>query len=195
MNAPFSPDSCPSALWTDLYELTMAQGYWSEAMHTREAAFHLTFRENPFNGGYAVAAGLEQRLWPVHCVQDTPGAELAPGLCTGRIARRIHKGVDQDIDSYSTFFDNGHRRATGLHEFLREHGVRRVYLCGLATDYCVKFSALDARRLGYDTFVVMDACRGIDAVPGDIERAIDAMRQAGVVICSSDDVLRDRSPR
>jgi nicotinamidase/pyrazinamidase len=158
---------------------------------------HVSFAQNhDMNVGEVIeVAGLEQRLWPVHCVQDTNGAEPAPGLDTSRIAQRIHKGVDQDIDSYSTFFDNGHCRATGLHQFLQEHGVKRVYLCGLATDYCVKFSALDARRLDYETFVIIDACRGIEAVAGDIERAVEEMRRAGIVIVSSDDVLKDRVGR
>ncbi|NLE40158.1 MAG: bifunctional nicotinamidase/pyrazinamidase [Pirellulaceae bacterium] len=134
--------------------------------------------------------GVEQILWPVHCVEGTPGVELAPGLNKERIAKIIAKGTDREIDSYSTFFDNEHRRATGLDEFLRSRGVRRVYLCGLATDYCVKFSALDAARLGYETFVVLDACRGIDASPGDVDRAVARMTAAGVKLAGGEEVRR-----
>ncbi|HBO44602.1 MAG TPA: bifunctional nicotinamidase/pyrazinamidase [Planctomycetaceae bacterium] len=135
--------------------------------------------------------GVEQILWPVHCVEGTPGVELAPGLNKERIAKIVLKGTDREIDSYSTFFNNEHRRATGLDAFLRSRGVRRVYLCGLATDYCVKFSALDAARLRYQTFVVLDACRGIDASPGDVDRAVAQMKAAGVGIVAGEEVLAD----
>jgi nicotinamidase/pyrazinamidase len=137
--------------------------------------------------------GLEQILWPVHCVQGSRGAALAPGLNRDRIAKAVYKGADVNIDSYSAFFDNGHLAQTDLHTFLQSRSVRRVYLCGLATDYCVKASALDARRLGYETYMVADACRGIESQPGDVDRAIEEMREAGVAIVTSDEVLA--SPR
>lgn len=104
--------------------------------------------------------GLDQILWPTHCVQDTPGAELAAALETERIARVFEKGVDSRIDSYSAFYDNGHRRSTGLGNYLKRLGTDRLYILGLATDVCVKFTALDARELGFDTWVIDDGCRG-----------------------------------
>jgi nicotinamidase/pyrazinamidase len=102
-----------------------------------------------------------------------------------RIAQVFQKGVDPDIDSYSGFFDNGHRRATGLEVYLRERNVTDVYVVGLATDYCVKFTALDAIALGFTTFVIEDACRGVDLESGDVSKAIAEMRQAGAQVILS----------
>lgn len=131
-------------------------------------------------GDMGELAGLPQVLWPDHCVQNTGGAAFAPGLETTRIARIFPKGTDPAIDSYSAFFDNGHRKATGLDGYLRQHGVAELFLLGLATDYCVKASALDARRLGYTTHVIVDGCRGVNLQPGDDTRAFDEMKAAGV---------------
>ena len=133
--------------------------------------------------------GLRQILWPVHCVQNTPGADFAPALDVSRLDRIIHKGTDPWIDSYSTFFDNGHRKSTGLDRYLKSRGVSDVYLAGLATDYCVKFSALDARQLGFNVTVIEDACRGINLRHGDVDAAIDQMRRAGAEITRSTRVL------
>ena len=93
--------------------------------------------------------GLKQILWPVHCVQGTQGAEFDPGLDTSKIEKIFYKGVEKNIDSYSAFFDNGHRRETGLQAYLHERGVRDLYVAGLATDYCVKYSVLDAAKMGF----------------------------------------------
>jgi nicotinamidase/pyrazinamidase len=134
--------------------------------------------------------GLPQILWPVHCVQNTPGAEFHPGLERSRIDRVFQKGTDPAIDSYSGFFDNGRRKATGLGDFLRERQVSDVFVCGLATDYCVKCTALDAVGLGFRTHLVEDACRGVDLKPGDVARAIAEMRAAGVVLVKSEGVTR-----
>jgi len=126
--------------------------------------------------------GLPQTLWPVHCVQYTPGAEFAANLNTGRITRVFQKGTDPSIDSYSGFHDNGHRRATGLGEWLRAQGVRAVTICGLATDYCVKFTALDALADGFEVTLHLPACRGVNLAPGDVETAIEEMERSGVMI-------------
>jgi len=126
--------------------------------------------------------GLPQTLWPVHCVQDTAGAALAAGLNRDRIARIFRKGTDPAIDSYSGFFDNGHRRATGLGEWLKSKGATDVYICGLATDYCVKFTALDAVSLGLKTHLFEDASRGVNLRPTDVKEAISEMQRAGVEI-------------
>ncbi|MBP89371.1 MAG: nicotinamidase/pyrazinamidase [Planctomycetaceae bacterium] len=125
-------------------------------------------------------AGLDQILWPRHCVQGSSGAAFAAGLNLERIARVFPKGTDATIDSYSGFFDNGHRKATGLGDYLREEGVSSVYVMGLATDYCVAFTALDARQLGFETFLITDGCRGVELTTGDTERAIDEMKAASV---------------
>jgi nicotinamidase/pyrazinamidase len=129
--------------------------------------------------------GLPQILWPPHCVQNSRGAEFAPRLETDRIAQQFLKGVDPEIDSYSGFFDNGHRRSTGLADYLRERDVGEVYLLGLATDYCVKYSALDAIGQGFSTTVVSDGCRGVELEAGDVERSLEQMRAAGVRIMAS----------
>ena len=124
--------------------------------------------------------GISQVLWPVHCVQNSHGSELVSTLDTARIRRVFRKGTDPSVDSYSAFFDNGHRQSTGLTDYLREHGVREVYLLGLATDYCVKFSALDARQLGFTTTVIEDGCRGVRLHERDVENAVEEMRVEGV---------------
>ena len=133
--------------------------------------------------------GLPQILWPVHCVQETRGADFVPGLDRTRWDRVFVKGTHRDIDSYSGFFDNGHRQATGLGDYLREKGVTHVYVAGLATDYCVKFTALDARQLGFNTYLIKDACRGVNLQAGDVDRAIGEMRAARVKIVTAADVL------
>jgi len=132
--------------------------------------------------------GLEQILWPDHCVEGTRGAAFAGGLDASRIDRVFHKGTDPEIDSYSALFDNGHRKATGLGDYLKDLGVDHVYLLGLATDYCVKFTALDAVELGFAVHVVLDGCRGVNRRPGDVDRAVREMRDAGVEIVSSNAV-------
>jgi len=130
-------------------------------------------------------SGLPQILWPAHCVQNTGGACFAPGLETRRIGRIVQKGTDPAIDSYSGLFDNGHRKSTGLAEYLKTQNVRHVYLCGLATDYCVKFTALDAREQGFEVTLIEDASRGVNLTPGDVGRAVEEMRAAGVQIIQS----------
>jgi len=133
--------------------------------------------------------GLEQFLWPVHCVQNTGGAQFAPALNTAAIERIFPKGVDPAIDSYSGFFDNGHRNETGLRAYLKERGVTAVYVLGLATDYCVKFTALDALKCSFDTFLVEDGCRGVNIQPDDVANAIEEMRSAGVKVISSSELI------
>jgi len=122
-----------------------------------------------------------QILWPDHCVQDTPGAAFRAGLDVPRAELVLRKGFHRAIDSYSAFRENDRRTATGLAAYLRERGFERVTLCGLATDFCVLYSALDAREAGFATSVVLDACRGIDH-EGSLARAVAAMREAGVTL-------------
>src|SRR5688572_23285646 len=128
------------------FDLVVATQDWHPAGHHSFAAAHPGKKV----GDVVDLHGLPQVLWPVHCVQDTRGAAFAPGLDVSRIDHVVRKGTDPDIDSYSGFFDNGHRKATGLHEYLTRRGVRHAYVMGIATDYCVKFTVLDARQLGLD---------------------------------------------
>ena len=168
------------------FELIVATQDWHPPDHGSFAANH------PGKNVHDVIDlhGLPQDLWPVHCVQDTPGAAFVPGLDTGRMAHVFRKGTDPAIDSYSGFFDNGHRKATGLGDYLRAQGVDSAYFCGIATDYCVKFTALDARQLGFKAVLVEDATRGVNVKPGDVERAVTEMRGAGVRVTTSAEVLR-----
>jgi len=158
------------------FNLVVATQDWHPADHGSFAANHPGKRP----GEVIDLAGLPQILWPVHCVQNTPGAALHPDLDGTAIARVFQKGTDPAVDSYSTFFDNAHRKSTGLGEYLKERGVADVYLCGLATDYCVKFSALDAVGLGFHVYLILDASRGVNLHPGDVQQAIAEMRSKGV---------------
>jgi len=123
----------------------------------------------------------EQTLWPDHCVQGSGGAEFHDGLNCERAELIIRKGYRPAIDSYSAFFENDKTTATGLGGALKERGIRAVTMAGLATDFCVAFSALDAVRLGFDVTVVMSACRAID-LNGSLDAAVDEMKQAGVTL-------------
>jgi nicotinamidase/pyrazinamidase len=165
------------------FDLVVATQDWHPLNHGSFAANH----PGRSPGQQIELAGLVQVLWPVHCVQDTAGAELHPGLDRTRIARVFRKGTDPKVDSYSGFFDNGRRASTGLGEYLKEQGVTAVYVCGLATDYCVKHTALDAVSLGFQTHLVVEACRGVDLHPGDAQRAIEEMRRRGVIVVENPD--------
>jgi nicotinamidase/pyrazinamidase len=160
------------------YDLVVATQDW----HPKD---HMSFAsQNPgVNIGQVFDLdGLPQVAWPDHCVQGTVGADFLPGLNIEKIDHIIQKGTDRRIDSYSGFFDNGHRQATGLEEYLRKRGVTSVDIMGLATDYCVRFTALDSQKAGFQTQLLLDGCRGVDLKTGDIESAIEEMRAAGVRI-------------
>lgn len=170
-----------------VFPLVVATQDWHPADHGSFAANHPgknVFEQIDLNG-------LPQTLWPVHCVQQSAGAELAPALGRRNIARIFPKGADATVDSYSGFFDNGHRRDTGLGTWLKEQGVTDVYVCGLATDYCVKFTALDAAKLGFTTHVIEDASRGVNLQPTDVQNALTEMKQAGVKIVQSAEGLAE----
>jgi nicotinamidase/pyrazinamidase len=169
----------------EVFDLVVASQDWHPTDHGSFAPHH----PGKQPGELIQLAGLEQILWPVHCVQNTQGAAFHPDLNLDRIARVFHKGIAPTVDSYSSFFDNAHRRATGLADYLREQHVRRVYISGLATDYCVKFTALDAVQLGFETYVIEDACRGVNLTPGDVDRALDNMQSHNVHITTSSEIL------
>ena len=163
------------------FPLVVATQDWHPANHGSFAANHpgkKVFEQIKLNG-------LTQTLWPVHCVQQTPGAALATSLKQDRIAKIFQKGTDPGIDSYSGLFDNGHRRSTGLGEWLKAKGVTEVYVCGLATDYCVKFTALDAVQFAFKTCLIEDASRGVNLHPDDVANAIAEMKRAGINIVQS----------
>jgi len=120
-----------------------------------------------------------QTLWPDHCVQGSKGAQFHSELQTDTFQNIIRKGFRQPIDSYSAFFENDHTTTTGLSGYLRERGIKRIFCVGLALDFCVRFSAEDARREGFDTVVIEAACRGID-MQGSVAAAKQAMQSVGV---------------
>jgi len=148
---------------------------WHPVGHVSFASSHPGRR--PFE---TIALGYgEQILWPDHCVQGSPGAEFHPALEIPHAELIIRKGYHAAIDSYSAFRENDRKTPTGLAGYLRERGFERVTLCGLATDFCVCFSALDSHEAGFETTVALDACRAIDA-DGSLGSALAAMREAGV---------------
>ncbi len=126
----------------------------------------------------------KQILWPAHCVQGSEGARFHPRLATDRADLVLRKGFRRAVDSYSAFFENDHATPTGLAGYLRERGVRRVALAGLATDFCVRWSALDAANLGFEVTVIEDACRAID-LDGSLEEARREMTARGVKLTIS----------
>lgn len=128
-----------------------------------------------------------QTLWPDHCVRATAGAELHKDLNLPHAQLIIRKGCNPDIDSYSAFLEADRKTTTGLAGYLKERGIDTLYLVGLALDFCVMFSALDARAAGFNVFVVLDACRAID-LDGSLAAAIERMQVAGVVLVSADQV-------
>jgi len=151
-------------------------------------ADHVSFASNhpggkPFET--ADAGGVVQTLWPDHCVRGTSGAEFHPGLDTRPFSCVLHKGTRNSLDSYSAFFENDRKTPTGLDYLLRGLGFGTVFLCGLATDVCVFFSAMDSVGLGYETYLIEDASRGVDLPPGSVRKAVESLASAGVRVVSS----------
>jgi nicotinamidase/pyrazinamidase len=166
------------------FDLMVATQDWHPADHGSFASAHPGSRV----GEVADLGGLAQVLWPDHCVQGTRGAELHAEFDQRPVEAIVRKGTHREIDSYSTFWDNARLRSTGLAGYLRERDITEVWLAGLATDYCVKYSVLDSVELGFATFVVADACRGIDLAPGDVDRALTEMAASGARVVTSADV-------
>lgn len=160
------------------HDLVVATQDWHPADHKSFASQH----EGKEVGEVIDLDGLPQVMWPDHCVQGTRGARIVEELDTRQIAAIFRKGMDPEIDSYSGFYDNGHRRSTGMAGHLRELGVETLDVMGLATDYCVKYTVLDALEEGFAVNLVLEGCRGVGLGPTDIEQAIEQMRDAGASI-------------
>lgn len=183
-------DGVRRLLLADTPALRIATQDWHPAGHVSFASAHPGRR--PFET--IPLYGHEQMLWPDHCVQGTPGAELAPGLPWERVAAVIRKGTDPAVDSYSGLRNNwnqaGERPPTGLAGYLRERGVRDVWVCGLARDYCVRWTAEDAAQAGFEVRVLWDLTRPVDpASDADVRRALAA---AGVAVADSAALLGSR---
>jgi nicotinamidase/pyrazinamidase len=166
------------------FDLVVATQDWHPSDHISFAANH----QNKNPGEFIPLGDAQQILWPVHCAQGSKGAEFVESLDKERINKVFRKGTDKMVDSYSGFFDNDHKSSTGLADFLKAKGVEEVYVTGLATDYCVKYTALDAAMLGLKTNVVLDACRGVNLNAGDVEKAVAEMKAAGINVISSREI-------
>lgn len=138
--------------------------------------------------------GSRQVLWPDHCKQRTKGSKLHSNLNLGENFKIFRKGRNKEIDSYSGFYDNDHKSSTGLLEYLNKNKVKELYITGLATDYCVKFTAIDAAKEGFKTFVIKDAVRGVNINSGDSNLAFEEMKDCGVKIISSKKVAKIKKP-
>lgn len=163
-------------------EIALTQD-WHPAGHISFASTH---GKQPFQDTVEAAYGT-QALWPDHTIQSTPGAELATGLDLPHAGLIVRKGFRRDIDSYSAFLENDHRTSTGLAGYFREKGVTDLYLAGLAWDYCVGFSALDGKQLGFNITVITDAVRGID--PKSMAEMSQRWSEAGVSTVTSESLL------
>lgn len=164
------------------FSVILATQDWHPAGHQSFASQH----PGKHPGDRIILGGLEQVLWPDHCVQGTKGADFVSGLVTNRFDRVFRKGTDLRVDSYSAFFDNARRKSTGFLEYLREAGINELYFAGLACDYCVCYSVLDACELGFRVNVLEDAVKGIDLAAGDSLRALEQMSKKGARILRSD---------
>ncbi len=180
------------------YDLVIATQDWHPQDHASFAANHAG--KNVFES--VDLDGIQQTLWPVHCVQDTKGAELHADLTNDlefvkRLDTIVTKGTNPRVDSYSAFFDNNQRQETGLRQYLQQFCAinciqpkdLQVDFTGLALDYCVKFSALDAAKIGFSSAVVLDATRAVNLSPNDDLNALRELTQAGVSITSSREIL------
>lgn len=168
------------------FDIVIATKDW----HPQE---HMSFASNHADGQVGDIMeinSMSQILWPDHCIQGTKGAELHPELNTQYIDKIFYKGIDKKIDSYSAFFDNAHQRSTGLGEYLHQHQIKDIFIIGLATDYCVKYSSLDALHVGLNVCVIEDACRGVNLNPDDVKKALKEMHGAGVKLIHSREILK-----
>ena len=166
-------------------DVVVATQDWHPANHGSFAANHSD--QQP--GNIIDLHGLPQILWPNHCVQNTAGADFVEGLHTQHFAAVVRKGTDITVDSYSGFADNGGRNPTGLAGLLKERGVEHVYVCGVATDYCVRFTAEGAKAAGFAVTLLEDAARGVELQSGDVAKAKQSLQQAGVNISTVGDAL------
>ncbi len=165
-----------NALMDEFHAVILTQD-WHPAGHSSFASSHSD--KAPFEMTQMPYG--PQVLWPDHCIQGSVGADFHPDLNSNRADMIVRKGFRPAIDSYSAFFENDHETPTGLHGYLQERGISKLTMVGLATDFCVNFSAVDAAKLGYDVLLREGLCRAID-MDGSLEAAMDGMRDAGVRI-------------
>jgi nicotinamidase/pyrazinamidase len=172
-------------LISPLFPLVLATKDWHPSNHGSFAVNH------PGRSTYEVGelAGLPQVLWPVHCVQNSHGAKFHQSFDVSRVSRVFLKGTDPDIDSYSAFYDNARRKATGLAEYLQDKGVTHLTVMGLATDYCVRATTLDGLWLGFSMTIVRDGCRAVNLTPSDGLETLKVLEEAGAQIVDSESLI------
>ena len=163
------------------YSRVVASQDWHPSNHRSFAPQHPGYHA----GDTVEVNGQPQVLWPTHCVQQTPGSRLCDALATERIIHYVKKGTDPEIDSYSAFFDNGHLKQTDLHPYLQSKGIQSLTILGLATDYCIKHTVLDALALSYQVTVVLDGIRAVNLRNEDGDLALREMSNAGARLMES----------
>jgi nicotinamidase/pyrazinamidase len=173
------------ALQDCTFDYKVATKDWHPANHKSFAANHGL----PV-GSHIKLNGIDQILWPTHCVQNSRGSEFTSGWEPLLVNEIVYKGTDKEIDSYSSFYDNGHIKSTGLLDILKVKGINEIFLAGLATDYCIKYSALDALKHGFKVNVIIDACQGVNLNKNDSFDALVEMEKAGALLISSKDVIK-----
>jgi len=165
------------------FDKVVATQDWHPSDHVSFAATH-----NKELYDVITIDGIQQVMWPVHCVQGSLGADFHKDLDLRPVDLIIRKGSHRDIDSYSTFMENDKKTITGLHSYLQGFAIQDLYFCGLATDYCVYYSAVDARNMGFNVSVILDACRGVDVPAGNLAATVQAMKERGIRILNHDDL-------
>lgn len=160
------------------YEVVVA----TQDFHPQNHGSFASNNEGKKPGDMGKLGGLDQVMWPDHCVQGTDGVKFHDQLETSKIMKVFPKGTNPKIDSYSGFFDNDKKTSTGMGEWLKEEGVKKVFVVGLALDYCVKATALDAKRLGFETVVLVHATRAVNMNPEDGANAIKEMQEQGIIV-------------
>ncbi|WP_114748866.1 bifunctional nicotinamidase/pyrazinamidase [Pleomorphovibrio marinus] len=168
----------------DKFDIVVATQDWHPKNHGSFASNH----QGKKAGDFVKLSGEDQILWPDHCVQGTPGAQIHHDLKRKSWKKVFQKGTNPVVDSYSGFYDNNRGEDTGLATYLKEHGVEEVFVTGLAADYCVKFTVMDAIKEGFETNLVEDATKGVNLSSGDTERAFTEMEKAGAKIIDSSSI-------
>ncbi|SIS89955.1 bifunctional nicotinamidase/pyrazinamidase [Belliella pelovolcani] len=166
------------------FDFVVATQDWHPADHGSFAANH----PGKEIGEFIKLNGVNQILWPVHCVQGSDGAEFHKDLKRDQWKAIFQKGMNPQVDSYSGFFDNNKQGDTGLSKFLRDHGVDEIFVCGLAEDYCVKFTVLDGLEEGFKVHLILDATRAVNIHPDDFAKAMIEMENAGAIITHSESI-------
>lgn len=167
------------------FDLVVATQDWHPKEHGSFASNHKGKRP----GEQITLSGLDQVLWPDHCVQHSSGSAFSDDLLVSEFSKVFQKGTDITVDSYSGFFDNGKRKKTGLDDYFKSQNVDEVFVIGLATDFCVKYTAIDAVELGYSTYIIQDATRAVNLQEEDFDNALKEMSAKGIHLINSSEIL------